>query len=118
MKGVQGTRSVAVIALLSGALFLAGVARACAWRATGKPHLAQRGLLAIELAAPPLAVLTQASVAQLLGRDQTTIGRWMKEDVSWNHVRLQIVPQLFSLPRLVIVRLLLFVPLAVEHLGS
>jgi hypothetical protein len=25
---------------------------------------------------------TQASVAQLLGRDQTTIGRWMKEEAA------------------------------------
>jgi hypothetical protein len=41
---------------LAATLFLAGLARAGAWVATGRPHPAQQALLAIELAAPPLVV--------------------------------------------------------------
>lgn len=48
---------------LAGALFGAGLARALAWRAAGKPHPAQRALLAIELAAPPVLVVWQARLA-------------------------------------------------------
>jgi hypothetical protein len=51
--------AVAVRAL-AGALFLAGLARAGAWRAAGKPHPGQRALLAIELAGPPAVVGWQA----------------------------------------------------------
>jgi hypothetical protein len=39
---------------LAGALFLAGVARAAAWRSSGAPHPAQKILLGIELGLPPL----------------------------------------------------------------
>jgi Domain of unknown function (DUF4345) len=45
---------------LAGALFLAGLARAGAWRVVGKPHPGQRALLAIELAGPPAVVGWQA----------------------------------------------------------
>ena len=45
---------------LAGALFLAGVARAGGWLATGPPHPLQRALLVIELAAPPAIVALQA----------------------------------------------------------
>jgi uncharacterized protein DUF4345 len=45
---------------LAAALFLAGLGRAGAWLTVGKPHPVQRALLAIELAAPPLALLEQA----------------------------------------------------------
>jgi len=41
---------------LAGALFLAGLARAAAWRSSGAPHPAQRALLAVELGLPPLLV--------------------------------------------------------------
>jgi hypothetical protein len=44
----------------AAALFLAGLGRAGAWLALGKPHPFQRALLAIELAAPPLLVLGRA----------------------------------------------------------
>jgi hypothetical protein len=44
----------------AAALFLAGLGRAGAWLALGKPHPLQRALLAIELAAPPLLVLERA----------------------------------------------------------
>jgi hypothetical protein len=45
---------------LVGALFVAGLARAAGWIAVGRPHRIQRGLLLIELAAPPLIVAWQA----------------------------------------------------------
>jgi uncharacterized protein DUF4345 len=48
---------------LAGALFLAGLARAGAWRAAGTPHPGQRALLAIELAGPPAVVGWQARQA-------------------------------------------------------
>jgi hypothetical protein len=44
---------------LAAALFLAGLARAGAWRGVGRPHPVQRALLVIELAAPPLIVAWQ-----------------------------------------------------------
>ena len=45
---------------LAAALFLAGLGRAAAWLTVGKPHPLQRALLAIELATPPLVVVSQA----------------------------------------------------------
>jgi hypothetical protein len=48
---------------LAGALFLAGLARAGAWRAVGRPSLGQRMLLAIELAGPPAFAAWQARLA-------------------------------------------------------
>ena len=56
-------RDVDTVRGLAGALFLAGLARAGGWLASGKPHVGQRTLLAIELAAPPALVLAQARVA-------------------------------------------------------
>jgi len=53
---------------LAGVVFTGGVARAGAWRAAGRPHGLQRGLLAIELAAPPLVIAWQARLA---GRGRT-----------------------------------------------
>jgi hypothetical protein len=45
---------------IAAALFLAGLGRAGAWLAVGRPHPLQQALLAIELAAPPLLVLERA----------------------------------------------------------
>ena len=45
---------------LAGTLLLAGLARAGGWLATGRPHSVQRGLLAIELAAPAAIAACQA----------------------------------------------------------
>ena len=56
-------RDAAAVRALAGALFCAGLARAGAWLAAGPPHPLQRGLLAIELAAPPLVVALQRRVA-------------------------------------------------------
>jgi hypothetical protein len=57
--------TLAVRAVLAP-LFLAGVARAGGWLAVGRPHRAQRGLLVIELAAPPLITAWQARLAALI----------------------------------------------------
>jgi hypothetical protein len=48
---------------LMGALFVAGLARVGGWVAVGRPHKVQRGLLVIELAAPPLIAAWQARLA-------------------------------------------------------
>jgi hypothetical protein len=48
---------------LMGALFVAGLARAGGWVAVGRPHQIQRGLLVVELAAPPLIIAWQARLA-------------------------------------------------------
>jgi hypothetical protein len=53
---------------LAGALFLAGVGRAAASFAAGRPHELQRALLVVELAAPPLIVSWQARLAANGGR--------------------------------------------------
>jgi hypothetical protein len=50
---------------LAGALFLAGLARTGGWFVAGKPHRLQRGLLVVELAAPPVIVAWQARLAEL-----------------------------------------------------
>ena len=47
----------AALPALAGTVFLGGLARAGAWRATGPPHPAQRALLAVELGAPLAALL-------------------------------------------------------------
>lgn len=54
---------VTAVRALAGALFVAGLARAGGWLARGRPHELQRGLLAIELAAPPLIVAWQSRLA-------------------------------------------------------
>ena len=56
-------RDARAVRAFAGALFLAGVARAGGWLAVGAPHRRQRGLLVIELAAPPLIILWQARLA-------------------------------------------------------
>jgi hypothetical protein len=50
----------AAVRALAGTLFLAGLARAGAWRAAGRPNAGQLALLAIELAAPPAILAGQA----------------------------------------------------------
>lgn len=59
----RADRDPAAVRALAGALFLAGLARAGAWRTVGKPHKLQLGLLAVELAAPPTIVAWQARLA-------------------------------------------------------
>jgi hypothetical protein len=59
----RADRDPAAVRALAGALFLAGLARAFGWLAVGRPHALQRGLLAIELAAPPAVVAWQARLA-------------------------------------------------------
>lgn len=49
---------------LAGALFAAGLARAGGWLAAGRPHPAQLGLLAIELAGPPAVVGWQTRLSR------------------------------------------------------
>jgi hypothetical protein len=48
---------------LMSTLFVAGLARAGGWVAVGRPHKHQRGLLVIELTAPPLIAAWQARLA-------------------------------------------------------
>jgi hypothetical protein len=55
----RADRSPSAVRVLAGTLFVAGLARAGAWRAVGRPHPLQRALLAIELAAPPALVALQ-----------------------------------------------------------
>jgi uncharacterized protein DUF4345 len=45
---------------LAALLFLAGLVRAGAWLAAGRPHPFQIGLLAVELGAPPAILAAQA----------------------------------------------------------
>lgn len=56
----RADRDPAVLRSLSAPLFLAGLARAGAWAATGRPHPTQQALLALELALPPAALAAQA----------------------------------------------------------
>jgi hypothetical protein len=56
----RADRDAAAVRALLGPLFLAGLARGGAWLAVGKPDRLQRGLLGIELAAPPLIAAWQA----------------------------------------------------------
>ena len=55
----RADEDAAGVAAAAGALFLAGVARAGAWRAAGRPHPVQQALLGIELAGPPAMVAWQ-----------------------------------------------------------
>lgn len=55
--------ATASVRALAGALFLAGLARAGAWRGVGRPHRLQRVLLVAELLAPPLVTAWQSRVA-------------------------------------------------------
>jgi hypothetical protein len=57
----------AAVRALAGALFLAGLGRIAGWRAAGRPHRLQLGLLAIELAAPPVIVAWQSRVGERSG---------------------------------------------------
>jgi Domain of unknown function (DUF4345) len=59
----RADRDAAAVRALAGALLLAGLARAGGWLAVGRPHALQRGLLVIELAAPPLITAWQARLA-------------------------------------------------------
>ena len=60
----RADREPKAVRALAGTLFLAGAARAGGWLAAGRPHPVQRAVLAIELAAPPLAVAVQARAAR------------------------------------------------------
>jgi hypothetical protein len=55
----------AAVRALAGALFVAGLARAGSWLATGRPHPVQRMLLALELGVP--AVVLAASARRQAG---------------------------------------------------
>ena len=59
----RADRDTAAVRTLSGALFLAGLARAGGWLLVGRPHPLQRALLGIELAVPPAIVAWQARLA-------------------------------------------------------
>ena len=54
-------REPAAVRALAGIVFLAGLARANAWRATGPPHPLQRTLLAVKLVGPPVLMAWEAS---------------------------------------------------------
>ena len=60
----RADRDGAGVRALTGALFVAGLARAGGWLATGRPHPGQVALLVIELAAPAPLVAWQARVAR------------------------------------------------------
>jgi hypothetical protein len=62
----------AAVRALASALFLAGLARASGWLATGSPHEVQRGLLMIELVAPPTIVAWQARLAKRFSSGSAT----------------------------------------------
>jgi Domain of unknown function (DUF4345) len=54
----------AAVRALAGALLLGGLARAGAWKASGRPHPLQRVLLAIELSVPAVLVGIQERAAR------------------------------------------------------
>jgi hypothetical protein len=56
----RADREEDAVRALGGAMLLAGLARAAAWRDAGRPSDAQLTLLAIELAGPPALVAWQA----------------------------------------------------------
>ena len=51
-----------VVDEIAATLFVAGIGRASAWLAVGKPHPLQRALLAIELLVPPALLRERARV--------------------------------------------------------
>ena len=55
----RADRDSGAVRAIAGALWLAGLARAGGWYATGRPNRIQRVLLAIELLAPPVVVAAQ-----------------------------------------------------------
>lgn len=57
--GVETT----VVRALALALFVAGMARAAAWIAVGRPHALFVGLMIVELIGPPLVVVWQARLS-------------------------------------------------------
>jgi hypothetical protein len=59
----RADHDTAGVRALAGAVFVAGLGRVAGWLAAGRPHRLQRGLLAIELGAPPLIVAWQSRVA-------------------------------------------------------
>ena len=59
----RADRETTAVRSIAAALFLAGLARVAGWRGVGAPHELQRGLLAIELTAPPLIVIWQSRLA-------------------------------------------------------
>jgi Domain of unknown function (DUF4345) len=64
----RADRDTTAVRTLAGALFLAGVGRVIAWRNVGPPHVVQRFLLAIELAAPPAIVAWQTLLSSRTGQ--------------------------------------------------
>jgi hypothetical protein len=59
----RADRDPDAVRALAGILFAAGLARAGGWLAVGRPPRAQLGLLAVELAAPPLIVAASGRAA-------------------------------------------------------
>ena len=60
----RADRDSGAVQALAAALFFAGLARASGWLAVGRPHPLHRGLLVIELAAPPAIVAWQKRLAR------------------------------------------------------
>jgi len=66
---LRADRNPAAVRALAATLLGAGLARAGGWFAVGPPHPLQRGLLAIELVAPPLiAGISARSAGRRPGR--------------------------------------------------
>jgi hypothetical protein len=60
----RADRDGGAVQALAAALFFGGLARASGWLAVGRPHPLHRGLLVIELAAPPAIVAWQKRLAR------------------------------------------------------
>jgi Domain of unknown function (DUF4345) len=60
-------RETAVLRVVSGAVFIGGLARLVSWRSAGRPHPALIGATALELAGIPALVAWQHRVATLAG---------------------------------------------------
>ena len=59
----RADRDTRAVRVLAATVLTSGLARAGGWLAHGAPHPVQRGLLAIELGAPPLVIALQRRVA-------------------------------------------------------
>jgi hypothetical protein len=60
-------REAATLRVVSGAVFLGGLARLAAWRATGRPHPLLVGATGLELLGIPVLLAWQNRVARLAG---------------------------------------------------
>ena len=61
-------RETTTLRVVSGAVFLGGLARLVAWRATGRPHPLLVGATGLELLGIPVLLAWQRRVARLAGR--------------------------------------------------